>query len=60
MDESITNEALSNIAFYAGEATCHPDPNYQLEFDKLATPGVIYAICKELQCFRAAGIKVKE
>lgn len=60
MDESITDEELSNLGFYSGEATRHPDPNYQLEFDKLASLGVIYAICKELQSYRAAGIKVKE
>lgn len=58
--EQMTDEELSNLAFYAGEATCHPDPNYRLEFDKLSSPGVIYSLCKELQSHRAVGLRVKE
>lgn len=60
MEQPMTDEELSNLAFYAAEATCHPDPNYYLEFDKLSSPGLIHALCKELQSYRASGLRVKE
>lgn len=43
---TITREKLSQIIFFAGEATIHPDPNYWLEFEKLATPGVVFELAR--------------
>ncbi|MBQ5149449.1 hypothetical protein FDK32_16370 [Citrobacter freundii] len=43
---TITREQLEQIIFFAGEATCHPDPNYWLEFEKLAPPGVVLELAR--------------
>jgi hypothetical protein len=36
--ERLSDDELSQIAFYAGEAICHPDPNYAIEFQNLSYP----------------------
>ncbi|HIB6573883.1 MULTISPECIES: DUF550 domain-containing protein [Klebsiella pneumoniae complex] len=36
------------MLWYAEESVCHPDPNYQCEFGRLAAPGVIAAVIREL------------
>ena len=51
--ERLTDEELSQIAFYAGEAICHPDPNYALEFEKLAHPANVLALANEVVASRA-------
>ncbi|EJY4260344.1 hypothetical protein [Citrobacter freundii] len=43
---TITREQLEQIIFFAGEATCHPDPNYWLEFEKLSPPGVVLELAR--------------
>ncbi|WP_407283612.1 hypothetical protein [Raoultella planticola] len=50
----LTDEELAEIAFYAGESTCHPDPNYQLGFESLATGSSVLSIVRELQERRKA------
>ncbi|HHW0480895.1 TPA: DUF551 domain-containing protein [Escherichia coli] len=50
-----TESELSNLLWYAQEATFHPDPNYYCEFQRLALPGVIASLLVELQeCRKAA------
>ena len=44
-----TDDELSNLLWYSQEATCHSDPNYYCEFQRLATPGLIAGIICELQ-----------
>ncbi|HGW1780676.1 DUF551 domain-containing protein [Klebsiella pneumoniae] len=44
-----TDDELSNLLWYSQEATCHSDPNYYCEFQRLATPGLIAGIIRELQ-----------
>ncbi|CAM7192116.1 hypothetical protein KLVAMA180M_05925 [Klebsiella variicola subsp. variicola] len=51
-----TDEELAHFAFYAGEAIYHPDPNYRLEFDRLAYPGAIFSLIHELQERRRAAM----
>ena len=36
--EPHTDDELSNLLWYSQEATCHSDPNYYCEFQRLATP----------------------
>ncbi|SWO30678.1 hypothetical protein [Klebsiella pneumoniae] len=43
------DDELSNLMWYSQEATCHSDPNYYCEFQRLATPGLIAGIIRELQ-----------
>ncbi|HIE8862684.1 TPA: DUF551 domain-containing protein [Klebsiella quasipneumoniae subsp. similipneumoniae] len=43
------DDELSNLLWYSQEATCHSDPNYYCEFQRLATPGLIAGIIRELQ-----------
>ena len=43
---------LGNLKFYAGEASCHPDPNYYLEFEKLCTPSNILTVAGVLEAER--------
>lgn len=43
---TITKEQLNKIIFFAGEVTCHPDPNYWLEFEKLATPEAVLELAR--------------
>ncbi|HDK6892931.1 TPA: hypothetical protein MXD49_005687, partial [Klebsiella variicola] len=50
----LTDEELEELAFYAGESTCHPDPNYQLGFESLATGHSVLSIVRELQERRKA------
>lgn len=47
--EPHTGDELSNLLWYSQEATCHSDPNYYCEFQRLATPGLIAGIIRELQ-----------
>ncbi len=49
-----TDDELSNLLWYSQEATCHSDPNYYCEFQRLATPGLIAGITRELQERRKA------
>lgn len=53
-DEPHTDDELSNLLWYSQEATCHSDPNYYCEFQRLATPGFIAWIIRELQERRKA------
>lgn len=52
--EHHTDDELSNLLWYSQEATCHSDPNYYCEFQRLATPGFIAGIIRELQERRKA------
>ena len=52
--EPHTDGELSNLLWYSQEATCHSDPNYYCEFHRLATPGLIAGIIRELQERRKA------
>ncbi|HBQ5685536.1 TPA: hypothetical protein L7592_003241 [Klebsiella pneumoniae subsp. pneumoniae] len=52
--EPHTDDELSNLLWYSQEATCHSDPNYFCEFQRLATPGFIVSIIRELQERRKA------
>ncbi|MCU6622717.1 hypothetical protein NLK91_13335 [Klebsiella pneumoniae] len=52
--EPHTDDELSNLLWYSQEATCHSDPNYYCEFQRLATPGLIAWIIRELQERRKA------
>ena len=55
--EPHTDDELSNLLWYSQEATCHSDPNYYCEFQRLATPGLIAGIILELQERRKAAAK---
>jgi hypothetical protein len=52
--EPHTDDELSNLLWYSQEATCHSDPNYFCEFQRLATPGFIASIIREIQERRKA------
>ena len=52
--EPHTDDELSNLLWYSQEATCHSDPNYYCEFQRLATLGLIAGIIRELQERRKA------
>ena len=52
----LTDEELAELAFYAGESTCHPDPNYLLGFENLATGSSVLSIVRELQERRKAAM----
>ncbi|MFV6742553.1 hypothetical protein ACNPIK_05045 [Klebsiella pneumoniae] len=52
--EPHTDDELSNLLWYSQEATCHSDPNYSCEFQRLATPGLVAGIILELQVRRKA------
>lgn len=54
--EPHTDGELSNLLWYSQEATCHSDPNYYCEFHRLATPGFIASIIRELQERRKAAM----
>lgn len=54
--EPHTDGELSNLLWYSQVATCHSDPNYYCEFQRLATPGVIAGIIRELQERRKAAM----
>lgn len=54
--EPHTDDELSNLLWYSQEATCHSDPNYYCEFQRLATPGFIAWIIRELQERRKAAM----
>lgn len=55
-DELHTDDELSNLLWYSQEATCHSDPNYYCDFQRLATPGFIAWIIRELQERRKAAM----
>ncbi|XFQ64281.1 DUF551 domain-containing protein [Klebsiella pneumoniae] len=57
--EPHTDDELSNLLWYSQEATCHSDPNYYCEFQRLATPGLIAGIIRELQERRKAAMDSK-
>lgn len=40
---------LGKLKFFAGEASCHPDPNYSLEFERLCTPSNILAVLDQIE-----------
>jgi hypothetical protein len=46
--EKLSDDELYQIVFYAGEAICHPDPNYALEFEKLSHPSNVLALANEV------------
>lgn len=48
------DDQLANLLWHAQEAVCHSDPNYYCEFQRLAVPGVIAGIIRELQERRKA------
>ncbi|MFU2318953.1 hypothetical protein [Rahnella sp. PCH160] len=50
---------LGNLKFYAGEASCHPDPNYYLEFEKLCTPTNILTVIGVLEAERQRADKAQ-
>lgn len=52
--EPHTDDELSNLLWFSQEAACHSDPNYYCEFQRLATPGFIAWIIRELQERRKA------
>ncbi|MEB6464506.1 rRNA adenine N-6-methyltransferase family protein [Raoultella ornithinolytica] len=54
--EPQTDDELSNLLWYSQEATCHSDPNYYCEFQRLATPVLIAGIIRELQERRKAAM----
>lgn len=58
--EPHTDDELSNLLWYSQEATCHSDPNYYCEFQRLATPGFIAGIIRELQERRKAMLRATE
>lgn len=58
--EPHTDDELSNLLWYSQEATCHSDPNYYCEFQRLATPGLIAGIIRELQERRKAAMDNSE
>lgn len=51
--ERLSDDLLGQIAFYAGEAICHPDHNYALEYQKLAYPANVLALVNEVIASRA-------
>jgi hypothetical protein len=51
--ERLSDDELSQIAFYAGEAICHPDPNYAIEFQNLSYPSKVLALANEVIASRA-------
>ncbi|HCT5999391.1 hypothetical protein ACKLKB_05775 [Klebsiella pneumoniae] len=57
--EPHTDDELSNLLWYSQEATCHSDQNYYCEFQRLATPGLIAGIIRELQERRNAAMDSK-
>lgn len=54
--EPRTDDELSNLLWFSQEATCHSDPNYFCEFQRLAAPGLIAGIIRELQERRKAAM----
>ena len=52
--ERLADDELFQLAFYAGEASCHPDPNYALEFQKLAHPANVLTLVNEVIAHRRA------
>lgn len=43
---------LTAIGIFAGEATCHPDANYLLEFERLASPGIVLELAQQVLALR--------
>ncbi|HFG3694035.1 TPA: hypothetical protein ACGGM9_003363 [Escherichia coli] len=49
---AITTAYLQQLVFFAGEATCHPDANYSLEFERLASPGIVLELAQQVLTLR--------
>ncbi|EPQ7463820.1 hypothetical protein ACUV8E_004460 [Escherichia coli] len=49
---AITTAYLQQLVFFAGEATCHPDANYLLEFERLASPGIVLELAQQVLALR--------
>ncbi|HFV1312231.1 TPA: hypothetical protein ACH701_005345 [Escherichia coli] len=49
---AITTAYLQQLVFFAGEATCHPDANYLLEFERLASPGIVLELAQQVLTLR--------
>ncbi|HHC4719300.1 TPA: hypothetical protein ACN60V_004127 [Escherichia albertii] len=49
---AITTEYLQQLVFFAGEATCHPDANYVLEFERLTSPGIVLELAQQVLALR--------
>ncbi|EEW4360268.1 hypothetical protein OM190_16040 [Escherichia albertii] len=49
---AITTVYLQQLVFFAGEATCHPDANYVLEFERLAAPGIVLELAQQVLALR--------
>lgn len=45
---TLTTAYLQQLVFFAGEATCHPDTNYLLEFERLASPGIVLELAQQV------------
>lgn len=49
---TLTTAYLQQLVFFAGEATCHPDVNYLLEFERLASPGIVLELAQQVLTLR--------
>lgn len=49
---TLTTAYLQQLVFFAGEATCHPDANYLLEFERLASPGIVLELAQQVLVLR--------
>ncbi|CAK0714193.1 TPA: hypothetical protein ACNPAX_003433 [Salmonella enterica subsp. enterica serovar Typhimurium] len=49
---TLTTAYLQQLVFFAGEATCHPDANYLLEFERLASPGIVLELAQQVLALR--------
>ncbi|ECC9706523.1 hypothetical protein DS660_19905 [Salmonella enterica subsp. salamae] len=49
---TLTTAYLQQLVFFAGEATCHPDANYLLEFERLASPGIVLELAQQVLTLR--------
>ncbi|HFK1582244.1 hypothetical protein OU561_20260 [Escherichia coli] len=49
---TLTTAYLQQLVFFAGEATCHPDTNYLLEFERLASPGIVLELAQQVLALR--------
>ncbi|EFC1637729.1 hypothetical protein LH061_003601 [Escherichia coli] len=49
---TLTTAYLQQLVFFAGEATCHHDTNYLLEFERLASPGIVLELAQQVLALR--------
>lgn len=49
---TLTTAYLQQLVFFAGEVTCHPDTNYLLEFERLASPGIVLELAQQVLALR--------